>query len=257
MKAVILAGGTGSRLAEETDLLPKPMVQIGEHPILWHICKIYAEAGIADFVIATGYKGEAIAEYFSRFRLRQSDAVFDLAAGSVELLPREDVPRWNVAVVDTGQGTATGGRLKRLERWLGDESTFLMTYGDGVASLDVRRVVEFHRSHGKLCTVTVVRPAARFGTVVLDGSNVIEFTEKSPAHEGWINGGFFVLERAVLDLIDDDSTAWEGTPMQRLAREGQMAAFCHDGFCHPMDTLRDKRFLNELWASGKAPWKIW
>jgi glucose-1-phosphate cytidylyltransferase len=208
-------------------------------------------------VIATGYKGDAIAEYFSTFRLRQSDAVFNLAAGSVELMPRDDVPHWNVAVVDTGQATATGGRLKRLEGWLGNESTFLMTYGDGVANLDVGRVVEFHRSHGKLCTVTVVRPAARFGTVVLDGSDVIEFTEKSPAHEGWINGGFFVLERAVLDLIDDDSTAWEGAPMHRLAREGQMAAFCHDGFWHPMDTLRDKRFLNELWASGKAPWRIW
>ncbi len=257
MKAVILAGGLGSRLAEETDLLPKPLVQIGEHPILWHICKIYAEAGVEDFVIAAGYKGEAISEYFSRFRLRQSDAIFDLAAGSVELLPRDDVPSWNVAVVDTGQATATGGRLKRLERWLGGESTFLMTYGDGVADLDIRQLVEFHRSHGKLCTLTVVRPAARFGTVVLDGSNVIEFAEKSPAHEGWVNGGFFVLEREVLELIDDDSTAWEGAPMARLAREGQMAAYCHDGFWHPMDTLRDKRFLNELWTSGKAPWRIW
>jgi glucose-1-phosphate cytidylyltransferase len=257
MKAVILAGGTGSRLAEETDLLPKPMVQIGEHPILWHICKIYAQAGVQDFVIAAGYKGEAIAEYFSKFRLRQSDAIFDLAAGSVELLPRDDVPPWNVAVVDTGQATATGGRLKRLGLWLGDNSTFLMTYGDGVADLDVRRLVEFHRSHGKLCTVTVVRPAARFGTVVLDGSDVIEFAEKSPAHEGWINGGFFVLERDVLELIDDDSTAWEGAPMARLARDKQMAAFCHDGFWHPMDTLRDKRFLNELWTSGRAPWRIW
>ena len=257
MKAVILAGGTGSRLAEETDLLPKPMVQIGEHPILWHICKIYAQAGVQDFVIAAGYKGEAIAEYFSKFRLRQSDAIFDLAAGSVELLPRDDVPPWNVAVVDTGQATATGGRLKRLGLWLGDNSTFLMTYGDGVAALDVRRLVEFHRSPGKLCTVTVVRPAARFGTVVLDGSDVIEFAEKSPAHEGWINGGFFVLERDVLELIDDDSTAWEGAPMARLARDKQMAAFCHDGFWHPMDTLRDKRFLNELWASGRAPWRIW
>ena len=257
MKAVILAGGTGSRLAEETDLLPKPMVQIGEHPILWHICKIYAQAGVQDFVIAAGYKGEAIAEYFSKFRLRQSDAIFDLAAGSVELLPRDDVPPWNVAVVDTGQATATGGRLKRLGLWLGDNSTFLMTYGDGVADLDVRRLVEFHRSHGKLCTVTVVRPAARFGTVVLDGSDVIEFAEKSPAHEGWINGGCFVLERDVLELIDDDSTAWEGAPMARLARDKQMAAFCHDGFWHPMDTLRDKRFLNELWTSGRAPWRIW
>lgn len=257
MKAVILAGGLGSRLAEETDLLPKPLVQIGEHPILWHICKIYAHAGVNDFVIAAGYKGEAIAEYFSTFRLRQSDAIFDLGSGSVELLPRDDVPAWHVAVVDTGQATATGGRLKRLEPWLEGEATFLMTYGDGVADLDVRRLVEFHRSHGKLCTVTVVRPAARFGTVVLDGSDVVEFAEKSPAHEGWINGGFFVLEREVMDLIDDDSTAWEGLPMGRLAAEGQMAAYCHDGFWHPMDTLRDKRFLNELWTTGKAPWRIW
>lgn len=257
MKAIILAGGAGSRLAEETDLLPKPLVQIGEHPILWHICKIYAEAGVRDFVIAAGYKGEAISEYFSSFRLRQSDAIFDLATGSVELVPRDDVPSWNVAVVDTGQSTATGGRLKRLEGWLDGESTFLMTYGDGVADLDIRRLVEFHRSHGKLCTVTVVRPAARFGTVVLDGSDVIEFAEKAPAHEGWINGGFFVLERDVLELIDDDSTAWEGAPMEGLARQRQMAAYCHDGFWHPMDTLRDKRFLNELWMSGKAPWRIW
>lgn len=257
MKAVILAGGTGSRLAEETDVRPKPMVQIGAHPILWHVCNIYAAAGVDDFVIATGYKGEAIAEYFSGFRLRESDAIFDLGSGSVKFLPRDNVPRWSVAVVATGHATATGGRLKRLANWLGNESTFLMTYGDGVADLDVRQVVEFHKMHGKLCTVTVVRPAARFGTVVLDGSDVVEFAEKSPAHEGWINGGFFVLEREVLDLIEDDDTAWERAPMEYLAREGQMVAFRHDGFWHPMDTLRDKRFLNELWTSGTAPWKIW
>jgi glucose-1-phosphate cytidylyltransferase len=257
VKAVILAGGLGSRLAEETDLKPKPMVQIGEHPILWHVCNIYSAGGVDDFVIAAGYKGEAIAEYFAGFRLRESDAIFDLGAGSVEFVPRDKVPNWSVAVVDTGDATATGGRLKRLAAWLGDDSTFLMTYGDGVADLDVRKVIDFHRSHGKLCTVTVVRPAARFGTVVLDGTDVVEFAEKSPAHEGWINGGYFVLEREVLDLIDDDSVAWEGAPMERLARAGQMAAFRHDGFWHPMDTLRDKRFLNELWMSGSAPWKIW
>ena len=257
MKAVILAGGTGSRLAEETDLKPKPLVEIGDHPILWHICKIYESAGVHDFVIAGGYKREAIAEYFAGFRLRESDSVFDLAAGTVEHLPRDDVPSWTVAVVDTGGSTATGGRLRKVRGWLSGESTFLMTYGDGVGDIDIRSVIEFHRSRGKLCTVTVVRPAARFGTVILENDSVVEFAEKSPAHEGWINGGFFVVEQEALDLVDDDSTSWEGSPMEQLARRGELAAFRHDGFWHPMDTLRDKRFLNELWNTGKAPWKTW
>ncbi|MGH9293328.1 MAG: glucose-1-phosphate cytidylyltransferase [Acidimicrobiales bacterium] len=257
MKAVILAGGLGSRLAEETDLRPKPMVRIGQHPILWHICNIYAAGGIAEFVIAAGYKGEAISEYFASYRLRESDAVFDLGDGTAEFFPRGEVPAWKVSVVDTGDSTATGGRLKRVTPWLGADDTFLMTYGDGVADLDVSKVIEFHRSQGKLCTVTAVRPTPRFGTVILDGNEVTEFAEKAPAQEGWINGGFYVLERGVLEMIEGDSTAWEGVPMQRLAELGEMAAYRHDGFWHPMDTLRDMRYLNTLWDSGTPPWKIW
>jgi glucose-1-phosphate cytidylyltransferase len=255
MKTVILAGGVGSRLAEETDATPKPMVEIGGPPILWHIMKIYAASGFREFFIALGYKPEVIKSYFLNYNHLRSDLSIDFGSGSIQMHDgeRDD---WKVHLIDTGVETQTGGRLKRLTEWLND-GTFLMTYGDGVANIDIRRLVEFHRSHGRLATVTAVRPPARFGGMDFDGDLVAEFTEKPQIGEGWINGGFFVLEPAVLDYLEGDDTIWERDPLERLAEQGELMAYRHEGFWQPMDTLRDVRLLESLWQSGDVPWKAW
>jgi glucose-1-phosphate cytidylyltransferase len=255
MKTVILAGGVGSRLAEETDATPKPMVEIGGPPILWHIMKIYAAAGFREFVIALGYKPEVIKSYFLSYNHLRSDLTIDFGSGGIEMHDgeRDD---WKVHLIDTGVETQTGGRLKRLTAWLSD-GTFLMTYGDGVANIDIRRLIEFHRSHGRLATVTAVRPPARFGGMDFDGDLVAEFTEKPQIGEGWINGGFFVLEPKVLDYIDHDATAFEREPLERLAQDNQLVAYRHEGFWQCMDTLRDVRALKAMWESGDVPWKVW
>jgi glucose-1-phosphate cytidylyltransferase len=255
LKVVILAGGFGSRLSEHTEARPKPMVEIGTSPIIWHIMNIYASHGFNDFVIACGYMAEVIKEYFHNFYMRNSDYVVHLRDGSHEV-KNSNAPDWRIAVVDTGLNTMTGGRLRRLESWL-DGPTFMVTYGDGVGNVDIRKLLAFHRAHGKLATVTAVRPPARFGGLVLDGDEVREFSEKPQSGEGWINGGFFVFERAVLDYMEADATVLEQRPLERLAREGQLAAYKHEGFWQPMDTLREKRMLDSLWESGAAPWKTW
>ena len=255
MKTVILAGGLGTRLSEETQVRPKPMVEIGGHPMLWHIMNIYAHHGFQDFIVALGYKGEVIKDYFLNFRTRNSDLRIDLATGQVKVHRGSDLP-WSVDLLDTGLSTQTGGRLKRLAKWL-DEDLFMLTYGDGVANVDLSALVEFHKSHGKLATVTAVRPPARFGGLALDGDTVLHFTEKPQAGDGWINGGFFVLDRRVLDFIDGDTTLWEREPLERLAEQVQLRAFRHEGFWQPMDTIRERNLLEEMWTSGKAPWKVW
>jgi glucose-1-phosphate cytidylyltransferase len=255
MKTVILAGGLGTRLAEETIVKPKPMVEIGGRPVLWHIMQIYSAAGFNEFIVALGYKGEMIKEYFLNFHTLSNDCTVDLAKGTTEIHSVK-TPPWKVHLVDTGDETMTGGRLKRLRAWIGNE-TFLMTYGDGVAAIDVRKLVDFHRSHGKLATMTSVRPPYRFGGVVFDGSRIREFSEKPQFGEGWINGGFFVLEPGVLDYIEGDATTWERDPLERMAAEGQLMAYKHEGFWQCMDTQREKQMLERLWDGGKAPWKIW
>jgi glucose-1-phosphate cytidylyltransferase len=254
MKVVVLAGGMGSRLQEQTAVRPKPMVEIGGRPILWHIMKSYAAHGFREFVLALGYKADMVQDYFINYhRLGRSVSV-ELRNGATAFhdQPTDD---WRVHLVDTGLRTETGGRLLRLRDWLDD--TFLMTYGDGVADVNVRDLVAFHRSHGKLATVTAVRPPSRFGGLRLDGDQVAEFEEKPQIGEGWINGGFFVLSPAVLDLIADDATLWERGPLEHLASNGELMAYRHTGFWHPMDTLRDVSYLERLWASGEAPWKVW
>ena len=256
MKAIILAGGLGSRLAEETTLRPKPMVEIGGKPILWHIMNIFACHGVDEFIVALGYRGEVIKEYFLNFYAANNNVTVDLATGENEIHEGRQ-PRWKIHLVDTGQQTQTGGRVKRLEKWLGDDNTFMLTYGDGVADVDIRALLQFHQAHGKLATVTTVRPPARFGGIVFDGDRVSEFTEKPQTGEGWINGGFFVLDRKVLPYIDGDSTLWEREPMECLAKDGQLMAYRHTGFWQPMDTLRERKVLEDLWATGDAPWKCW
>ncbi len=256
MKAVILAGGLGSRLAEETGLRPKPMVEIGGKPILWHILNIYSCYGFDEFVVALGYRGEAIKEYFLNFYALNNDITLDLASGSTTIHHGRQ-PRWKVHLVDTGASTQTGGRVKRLQSWIGTDPTFMLTYGDGVANIDLRALLRFHQAHGKLATVTTVRPPARFGGMLFEGDRVQQFTEKSQAGEGWINGGFFVLNRGVFDYIDGDATLWEREPMERLAADGELMAYRHEGFWQPMDTLRERKLLEDLWASGEAPWKLW
>ena len=255
MKAVILAGGLGTRLSEETVLKPKPMVEIGGRPILWHILKTYSSHGINEFVICCGYKGYLIKEYFANYFLHMSDVTFDMADNHMEVHHRFAEP-WRVTVVDTGEATLTGGRLKRIRDFL-DGSDFCFTYGDGLSDVNVGRLIEFHRGQGKLATLTAIQPPGRFGVLKLKGDSVRSFEEKPHGEGSWINGGFFVLSPSVIDYIEDDSTIWERGPMERLAREGQLAAFFHDGFWHPMDTLRDKQLLEELWQSGRAPWKVW
>jgi glucose-1-phosphate cytidylyltransferase len=255
VKTVILAGGLGTRLAEETTLRPKPMVEIGGRPLLWHIMNIYAACGHRDFVVAVGYKAEMIKEYFANFYLQHSDVRVDLATGKVELL-NSRAPNWSVEVVETGLHTMTGGRLKRMKDWVGD-GTFMMTYGDGLGAVDVPRLLAFHKAHGKIATITAVRPPSRFGGLTFDGDRIAEFSEKPQVGEGWINGGYMVFEPTVFDYIDGDDTVLERTPMERLANDRQLFAFKHEGFWQPMDTIREKHFLESLWQSGKAPWAIW
>jgi glucose-1-phosphate cytidylyltransferase len=256
MKAVILAGGLGSRLSEETVLRPKPMVEVGGKPMLWHIMNIYAAHGVEEFIVALGYRGEVVKEYFLNFYAINNDLTVDLANGHTTIHQGRQPP-WTVHLVDTGLHTETGGRVRRIEPWLKDDETFLLTYGDGLADVDVRQLIAFHNAHGKLATVTTVRPPARFGGIEFDGDRVSHFMEKPQAGEGWINGGFFVLDRRVIQYIDGDETLWERQPMERLAADGQLMAFRHEGFWQPMDTLREKRHLEELWSSGRAPWKVW
>jgi glucose-1-phosphate cytidylyltransferase len=255
MKVVILAGGLGTRLAEETVVRPKPMVEIGGYPILWHIMSIYAAHGFKDFLIACGYKSECIKDYFLNYRAWRSDISVDLQSGHVEIQNGRG-PDWHVTLVETGLNTQTGGRIKRCKPWVGNE-TFMATYGDGVGNFDISALVRFHKAHGKLATLTAVRPPARFGGLTFDGDRISCFSEKSQIGEGWINGGFMVLEPAALDYIAGDMTPFEGEPVERLASEGQLMAYRHEGFWQPMDTLREKELLESLWQSGRAPWKIW
>ena len=255
MKVVILAGGLGTRLSEETVTRPKPMVEVGGRPMLWHIMHIYAAHGCNDFVVCCGYKGYVIKEYFANYVLHGSDATFDLATGEVALHrgERED---WRVTCVDTGERTQTAGRIRRAAPFLEGE-TFALTYGDAVGDVDVARLLAFHRAEGRLATVTAVRPPARFGALETDGNRVVRFQEKPAGGEAWINGGFFVCSPGVLDYLGDDDTLFEHEPLERLARDGELAVFRHEGFWQPMDTLRDRNTLEELWASGEAPWRVW
>jgi len=255
MKTAILAGGTGSRLAEETDIKPKPMVEVGGRPLLWHIMQHYAHYGFTQFVIALGYKGELIKRYMLDYGLSEDDLTVSVGSGDV-LRHGNRRPDWTVDLVDTGMTTQTGGRIKRLQSYVGP-NRFFLTWGDGVSNVNLRELLEFHKSHGKLATVTAVRPPARFGHMTFDGDRVREFSEKPQASEGWINGAFFVLEPGIFDYIEGDSTAWEREPMERLARDGQLMAYRHTDFWQCMDTLRDRRLLENLWESGSAPWKLW
>jgi len=255
MKAIILAGGLGTRLSEVTGSIPKPMVEIGGKPMLWHIMNIYAYHGITEFVIALGYKAEVIKEYFLNFYAVNNDISIDLSTGRTTILDGKQ-PKWTIHLVDTGLHTQTGGRIKRLQNWIGNE-TFLMTYGDGVSDINIIDLIKFHKSNKRLATITAVHPPARFGGLVLDDNKVVEFTEKNQSKEGWINGGFFVLEPEVFNFIQDDQTTWEGTPLETLAAQNQLNAYCHKGFWQPMDTLREYQLLENLWQQGKAPWKVW
>ena len=254
MKVVILAGGFGTRISEETHLKPKPMIEIGGMPILWHIMKTYGHHGFTDFVLCCGYKAYIIKEYFSNYFLHTSDVTIDVANGSMEVHRRHAEP-WRVTMVDTGLETMTGGRIKRVAEYL--DGPFCMTYGDGLIDLDIGKLVDFHKAEGRLATITAVQPAARFGSVEMDGTRVIEFMEKPKGDGRWISGGFFVLEPEVLDRIEDDATIWEREPLEGLTADAQVSAYRHDGFWASMDTLRDKTRLEELWAGNTAPWKVW
>jgi glucose-1-phosphate cytidylyltransferase len=256
MKAVILAGGRGTRLSEETHLRPKPMVEIGGRPILWHIMKIYASAGINDFVICLGYRGWQVKEYFLNYAKHQSDILVDLAEGRVDVM-RPAAEPWRIALVDTGEDTQTGGRLKRIGHYVSDEDAFCMTYGDGLSDVRIAELIAFHRAHGRTATVTAVMPPGRFGALSRDGNRVTAFTEKPAGDGAAINGGFFVLSPSALNYVDDDSTVWEQQPLRNLASAGQLMAYEHSGFWQAMDTLRDKEQLEKLWANGQAPWRTW
>jgi glucose-1-phosphate cytidylyltransferase len=256
MKLVILAGGRGTRISEESHLRPKPMIEIGSHPILWHIMKSYASHGITDFVICLGYRGYMIKEYFANYVLHSSDVTVDMQTKRLEFHDSRSEP-WRVTLVDTGEFTLTGGRVKRVVGYLDDDEPFCLTYGDGLADVDVRAQITFHKEHGLLATMAVVRPPARFGSSVVHGERVTAFEEKPQASSGLINGGFFVLSPKVIELIDGDETPFETTPLERLVAMGQLAAWHHEGFWQPMDTLREKELLDELWAQGRAPWKTW
>jgi glucose-1-phosphate cytidylyltransferase len=256
MKAVILAGGFGTRLSEETQLKPKPMVEIGGKPILWHIMNIFATHGVQEFIVALGYKAEVVKTYFLNFYALNSDISIDLATGDTQIRNGRQ-PNWKVHLVDTGLHTQTGGRLKRVRGWLGEDDRFLFTYGDGLTDLDIGSLIRFHDAHSQLATVTTVRSPARFGRLAMQGDQVTDFYEKAELSEGWINGGYFVLDRKVCDYIAGDETVWERDPIEQLAREGQLNGFRHYGFWSCMDTLKEKNMLDDLWATGKAPWKIW
>jgi len=256
MKCVILAGGMGTRLAEETSVRPKPMVEIGGRPILWHIMKIYSAHGVNEFVLCLGYKGYYIKEFFSNYFLHMSDVTFDMRTDSMEV-HRQNAEPWRVTLVDTGDATQTGGRLKRVMDHLAEEDVFALTYGDGVSDIDLTAQLAFHRAHGKLATVAAVRPTTRFGAMTLEGDAVTSFAEKPFVESAFINGGFFLLSPKVFDLIDGDPTIWEREPVNWLSENDQLRAFRHEGFWHPMDTLRDKQFLEDLWISGQAKWKVW
>ncbi len=256
MKAVLLAGGAGTRLREETVVRPKPMVEIGGRPILWHIMKLYSHHGINEFVVCCGYKGYVIKEYFANYFLHMSDVTFDMSANSMEVHERHAEP-WRVTLVDTGDETLTGGRLKRVAAYIQDDEAFCFTYGDGLSDVNIGASIEFHHQHGRRATVTAVLPPGRYGAIECAGEQVTRFVEKPRGDGGLINGGFFVLSPAVLDYVEGDQTSWEGLPLARLAADGQMMAFEHSGFWQPMDTLRDRNLLEELWSSGKAPWKCW
>ncbi len=256
MKAVILAGGLGTRISEETHLKPKPMIEIGGKPILWHIMKIYSAHGINDFIVCCGYKGYLIKEYFANYFMHMSDVTFDMVKNEMQVHQQHAEP-WRVTLVDTGEDTMTGGRLKRVANYLQEEEAFCFTYGDGVADLDITRQIAFHRQHGRLATVTAVQPPGRYGALNMEGDTVHGFIEKPKGDGGWINGGFFVLSPQCLDYIGGDMTSWEVEPLSKIAEKGELMAFEHDGFWQPMDTLREKNLLEELWQSGKAPWKTW
>jgi len=255
MKAVILAGGLGTRITEETSVRPKPMIELGGKPVLWHIMKLYSFHGINDFIICLGYKGYMIKEYFANYFLHMSDVTFDMSNNKMEVHQNSAEP-WTVTLVDTGDETMTGGRLRRVSAYIGEQD-FCFTYGDGLSNVDVGKLTEFHRSNGSLATVTAVQPPGRFGSLDLKQNKIVGFKEKPQGDGAWVNGGFFVLSPRVLDYIADDRTVWERGPIERLAQEGQLSAYNHEGFWQPMDTLRDKIHLEELWNSGNAPWKVW
>tara|TARA_B100001093_G_scaffold520495_1_gene616800 strand:+ start:63 stop:863 length:801 start_codon:yes stop_codon:yes gene_type:complete len=256
MKAVILAGGLGTRLSEETQLKPKPMVEIGGKPILWHIMKTYSTYGINEFILCVGYKGYVIKEYFANYFLHMSDVMFDMENNNMQVYHKKAEP-WKVSIIDTGEHSMTGGRLKRVKEYIGNES-FCFTYGDGVADVNISEEIKFHHSHGKMATVLAVQPPGRYGALVINQeTNVYGFQEKPQGEVGWINGGFFVLNPEVIDRIEDDSTSWENMPLQSLAEDGELQAFQHKDFWQPMDTLRDKKHLEHLWQSKQAPWKCW
>jgi glucose-1-phosphate cytidylyltransferase len=257
MKVVILAGGFGTRLSEETEIKPKPMIEIGGKPILWHIMKIYSHYGFNDFVICLGYKGYYIKEYFAHYFLHESNITFDFKKNNEMIIHSHKVEPWSVTLIDTGQNTMTGGRIKYVQKYIGDE-TFLLTYGDGVGDINISNLVKYHKEHGKLATVTSVQPSGRFGALNLDNSlNVTSFLEKPQGDSIWINGGFFVLEPEIFTYIENDSTVWEKTPLENLAKDNQLVAYKHIGFWQPMDTLRDKRELENLWEKNIAPWNMW
>jgi glucose-1-phosphate cytidylyltransferase len=256
MKAVILAGGLGTRISEETNLKPKPMVEIGGKPILWHIMKIYSAHGINDFVICCGYKGYVIKEYFANYYLHKSDVTFDLANNN-QIIHDSTTEKWRVTLVDTGEETMTGGRIKRIRDYVKEDQSFCLTYGDGVADVDIGKLIEFHKAHGKFATLTAVQPPGRFGALNIENNAVIKFQEKPEGDGNFINGGFFVLSPKVLDYIDGDKTLWEQEPLNNLAQDGQLMSYKHHSFWQPMDTLRDKLYLENLWESKKAKWKVW
>ena len=256
MKTIILAGGFGTRLSEYTDIKPKPMVHIGGQPILWHIMNIYSHYGYNDFIVALGYKGEIIKEYFLNYYTLQSDFTVDLANGDTNYLHKKPL-NWKVTLVDTGSNSMTGGRVKRLKDYIGNE-TFMLTYGDGVANININKLVEFHKNHGKMATITAVHPAARFGELILSkDQDILSFKEKPQTSQGWINGGFFILEPEFFDLIEGDSSVLEEDPLEHAAEAGELKAYLHDGFWQCMDTIRDRNVLEDLWQSGKATWKVW
>lgn len=255
MKVVILAGGLGTRISEETSTKPKPMIEVGNKPIIWHIMKTYSHYGLNEFIICLGYKGYVLKEYFANYFLHSSDVTISLESGSIEI-HRKRTENWKVTLVETGEETMTGGRVKRVRKYIGDDD-FCLTYGDGVADINIKELINFHKNHPYLATVTATQPAGRFGALTIDGSTVKGFQEKPTGDGNWINGGFFVLSPKVIDYIEGDSTSWENEPLSKIANEGQLQCFMHKGFWHPMDTLRDKAILDTLWHENKAPWKVW